>query len=55
MGYVRYKLPERTHEMLKKISKRTGMKESEISRLALMEYLKSLGIISERIKRRIRI
>jgi len=55
MGYVRYKLPDRTHEILKKVSKNIGMKESEISRLALMEYLKSIGVLSERMKRRIRI
>jgi hypothetical protein len=55
MGYVRYKLPDRTHEILRKVSKRIGMKESEISRLALMEYLKSIGVLSERMKRRIRI
>ena len=55
MGYVRYKLPDKTHEILKTVSKRIGMKESEISRLALMEYLKSIGVLSERMKRRIRI
>lgn len=52
MGYIRYKLPDESHEMLRKVSRRLGMKESEVSRLALMEYLKSLGILSERVKKR---
>lgn len=52
MAYVRYKLPEETHKMLKKVSARLGMKESEVSRLALMEYLKSLGVLSERMKKK---
>ena len=55
MGYVRYKLPENTHKMLRNMSKSIGLKESEISRLALMEYMKSLGILSDRVKRRIRL
>ncbi len=52
MGYIRYKLPDETHGILKMVSKRLGMKESEISRIALMEYLKSLSLITERVKKR---
>ncbi len=52
MGYIRYKLSDETHEILKKVCDRLGMKESEISRIALMEYLKSIGVISERVKKR---
>jgi len=52
MGYIRYKLSDETHGLLKKVSDRLGMKESEISRIALMEYLKSIGVISERVKKR---
>jgi hypothetical protein len=51
MGYVRYKLPNETHEILKRVCKRLGMKESEISRIALMEYLKSLSVLSEKVKK----
>jgi len=51
MGYVRYKLPNETHDILRKVSRRLGMKESEISRLALMEYLRSLSVLSERVKK----
>lgn len=51
MGYIRYKLPERTHTILKGVCEKLGMKESEISRIALMEYLKSLGVLSERMKK----
>ena len=52
MAYIRYKLSDESHDMLRKVSRRLGMKESELSRLALMEYLKSLGILSDRVKKR---
>ncbi|MBI2584127.1 MAG: hypothetical protein HYW25_05650 [Candidatus Aenigmarchaeota archaeon] len=51
MGYVRYKLPEQTHQILKKVCLRLGMKESEISRISVMEYLKSLGVLSESVRK----
>ncbi len=51
MGYVRYKLSDETHQILRNVSGRLGMKESEISRIALMEYLKSLQVLSERLKK----
>jgi len=51
MGYIRYKLSEETHQMLRKVCNRLGIKESEISRIALMEYLKSLGILSDKVKK----
>ena len=51
MGYVRYKLPEETHSILKRMSRNLGMKESEISRIALIEYMKSLSLISEKVKK----
>ncbi len=50
MAYVRYKLSENLHKILKEVCGKLGMKESELSRQALMEYLKSLSIISEKIK-----
>ena len=50
MAYVRYKLSEETHDILRRMSRKLGLKESEISRLALLEYLKSLGLISESMK-----
>ncbi len=53
MAYVRYKLSKEMHEELKKMAKYLGMKESEISRLALIEYMKSLGVLHKIIKRRI--
>ena len=51
MAYVRYKLPDESHEILKKVCSRLGMKESEISRIAIMEYMRSLGIISDKVRR----
>jgi hypothetical protein len=56
MGYVRYKLSGESHDMLRKVSRRLGMKESELSRLALMDYMKSIGVLEERVnKRRMRL
>ncbi len=49
MAYIRYKLSNEMHTELKKMSKKLGMKESEISRLALIEYMKSLGILHEKV------
>lgn len=51
MAYVRYKLPDETHRILKNISGNLGLKESEISRIALMEYLKSIGAITENVRK----
>ncbi len=49
MAYVRYKLSKEMHATLKEMAKKLGMKESEISRLALIEYMKSLGILHEKV------
>ena len=51
MAYVRFKLSDDTHRILKKVCDRLGMKESEISRIALIEYLKSLSVLSHEVKR----
>ena len=45
MGYVRYKLPEETHHIMRNVCQRLGLKESEMSRIALYEYLKSVKAI----------
>ena len=50
MAYVRYKLSENLHKILKETCKKLGMKESELSRQAIIEYLKSLSALSEKIK-----
>ena len=50
MAYVRYKLSEGLHAILKEVCKKLGMKESELSRQALIEYLKSISVISEKVK-----
>jgi hypothetical protein len=52
MAYIRYKLSNEMHTELKKMAKKLGMKESEISRLALIDYMKSLGIIHEKISKK---
>jgi hypothetical protein len=51
MGYIRYKLPDKTHGILKGVCQKLDMKESEVSRIALMEYLRSLGVISEHVRK----
>ncbi len=50
MAYVRYKLSDDLHKILKDVCKKLGLKESELSRQALLEYLKSLSILSEKVK-----
>jgi len=50
MAYVRYKVSEEMHKILKEVCKKIGMKESELSRQAVIEYLKSLSILSEKVK-----
>lgn len=50
MAYVRYKLSEDLHKILKEVCKKLGMKESELSRQALIEYLRSLSVLSEKVR-----
>ena len=50
MGYVRYKLPEPTHKAMRHVCSKLGMKESELSRMAVIEYMRSLGVLSDRIR-----
>ncbi|MBI2173020.1 MAG: hypothetical protein HYT73_02290 [Candidatus Aenigmarchaeota archaeon] len=59
MGYIRYKVPDETHQILKGVCERLGLKESEMSRIALYEYLKSVkaieGVVHGGIKKKFRI
>ncbi|MBL7147717.1 MAG: hypothetical protein ISS82_02730 [Nanoarchaeota archaeon] len=48
MAYIRYKVTEELHRTIKAICKKIGLKESEISRTALIEYLKSLGAFDKK-------
>ncbi len=50
MAYVRYKLSDDLHKILKEVCKKLGLKESELSRQALIEYLRSLSVLSEKVK-----
>ena len=54
MAYIRYKLGENMHNIVKDVCERLGMKESELSRTALMEYLKSLSVFSDKIKEKVK-
>lgn len=51
MGYVRYKMPDGTHKIMKNVCKRLGMKESEFSRIAVIEYMRSMSVLSEKVKK----
>ena len=42
MAYIRYKVTDELHKIIRDICKRIGLKESELSRTAIIEYLKSL-------------
>ena len=50
MADIRFRLPDETDNVLDGVAKKLGMKKSEIARMALMEYLKSLSVISKKVK-----
>ena len=43
MAYIKYKVQPELHKKVKEICKKLGLKESELSRMSLIEYLKSLN------------
>jgi len=43
MAYIKYKVTEELHKIIRDTSSHIGIKESELSRQAIIEYLKSLG------------
>lgn len=47
MAYIRYKVSEELHKQVKEICKKIGIKESELSRQSIIEYLKSLGVFKK--------
>lgn len=50
MGYIRYKVSDETEKIIDDVCKKLGIKKSELSRIAVMDYLKSLSIISGKVK-----
>lgn len=48
MAYIRYKVTNELHKTIKAICKKIGLKESELSRTAIIEYLKSLGAFNKK-------
>ena len=48
---VKVVLSRQQHEILKEVARRLGISESETMRTALMEYAKSLSIITEYVHR----
>ncbi len=47
MAYIRYKVSEELHKQVKDICKKIGIKESELSRQAVIEYLRNLGVFKK--------
>jgi len=47
MAYIRYKVTDELHKTVKEICKKIGIKESEFSRQAIIEYLRSLGVFKK--------
>ncbi|MBU2633900.1 MAG: hypothetical protein KJ674_01505 [Nanoarchaeota archaeon] len=48
MGYIRYKVADTLHKVIKETCKKMGLKESELSRTAIIEYLKSLDVFNKK-------
>ena len=47
MAYIKYKVQAELHKTVKEVCKKLGLKESELSRFALIEYLKSLNAFNK--------
>lgn len=48
MAYIRYKVSDELHKQIKQLCKKMGLKESELSRQALIQYLKELGMFNQK-------
>ena len=48
MAYIKYKVTDELHKTIKEMCKKMGLKESELSRTAIIEYLKSLGTFNKK-------
>ena len=47
MAYIKYKVSDELHKTIKEVCKKIGFKESELSRTALIEYFKSMGVFKK--------
>ena len=50
MGYIRFKIPDKLEGVAEQVCRELGLKKSELARVALIEYLKSLSVLSEKVK-----
>ena len=48
MAYIKYKVSDELHKTIKELCKKIGLKESELSRQALIEYLKEMNVFSKK-------
>lgn len=51
MGYIRFKLSKELDGIAEQVCMKLGMKKSELARVALIEYLKSLSLLSQQVKK----
>lgn len=48
MAYIKYKVSDELHKTIKELCKKIGLKESELSRQALIEYLKEMNVFNKK-------
>ena len=48
MAYIKYKVSDELHKTVKELCKKIGLKESELSRQALIEYLKEMNVFNKK-------
>ncbi len=48
MAYIKYKVSDELHKTIKELCKKIGLKESELSRQALIEYLKGMNVFNKK-------
>lgn len=51
IAYIRYKVGEDFHKTVKEVCDKLGIKESELSRIALVEYLRKLSVLSDKLSK----
>jgi hypothetical protein len=50
IAYIRFKVGDEMHKTIKEVCARLGLKESELSRVALLEYLRSMNVFEAKIR-----
>ena len=50
IAYIRFKVGDEMHKTIKEVCASLGLKESELSRVALLEYLRSMNVFEAKIR-----